>query len=487
MATTKIWAVKDSVARVIDYASNPEKTELDDLAKAIHYAADGQKTKYREDEKTFLVSTINCAGDPYKAMSAVREHFGSRGSVLAFHAYQSFKPGEVTPEICHKIGVELAENLWGKEYQVLVATHMNKSHLHNHIIINPISIVTGKKLDSGYANYFRLREASDEICRQNGLSVIKNPKAKTPRNIYFAEKAGEPTRYNLMRSAIDEAKKLATNGREFLLYLHDRGYDFDRNEGGKYPKIKPLGAQKWTRLYHLGEAYSLEEIDKAIRENSRNGLASYGARMSYTKRSNLAYSIPRQHWLYVKENDFGPLLNLVVTFVYLLGGPDLITPEAPAPRYHPITPEMREATRKCEMYSRQAVIMGRENINTKEDADAFLLRTERKLLELERKRKDLYNSIRREDSDEVRARVQKEIHALSAEIKPLRRQISDIKNVLERSGVMREMVEKEEQMRREQLEREYLLRRSEVAELRKTLPNMQEKEEKTSQKTERTV
>ena len=165
---------------------------------------------------------------------------------------------------------------------------------------------------------------------------------------------------------------------------------------------------------------------------------------------------------------------LVLTFVYLLGGPDLITPNDPAPKYQPITPEMREATRKCEMYSRQAVLMGQEDINTKEDADSFLERTERELMALERRRKDLYNRIRRPNDPEIKAQIQEEIHALTAEMKPLRRHISDIKNVLERSGVMREMVEAEEKMRREKLEREYFLNPKEKAELKNTQPKSSE-------------
>ena len=101
-------------------------------------------------------------------------------------------------------------------------------------------------------------------------------------------------------------------------------------------------------------------------------------------------------------------------------------------------------------------------------------RTERELMALERKRKDLYNSIRRCNDPEVKAEVQTTIHALSAEMKPLRREISDIKNVLERSGVMREMVEAEEKMRREKLEREYFLYPKEKAELKNTIPKSSE-------------
>lgn len=476
MATTSIWAIKDSINRLIEYARNPDKTELKGLAQAIHYAADGKKTEWFEDEKFYLVSSINCTGDPYEAMMKVREHFGDRGSILAFHAYQSFMPGEVTARQCHAIGVELAQRLWGDRYQVMVATHLNCSHMHNHFILNPISFIDGKRIDSGFVNYYSLRNASDEICRKYELSVIENPKGKTPRNLYFAEKAGDPTRYNLMRKAIDEARKISPTWEDFVLHLRDKGYEFDRNENGKYAKIKPINGKQWTRIYNLGEEYSLESIDATITANFYKGLGDYTSYVGKIKKNNFLRHPPKQHWLHAPEANYGVLLTLVLTFVYLLGGPDLITPENPAPKYQPITPEMREATRRCEMYSRQAILMGKENIHTKQDADAFLERTERDLMALERKRKGLYNRIRRCNDPEFKAQVQEEIHALSAEMKPLRRQISDIKNVLERSGVMQEMVEAEEKMRREKLEREYFLTHSEERFLKSTLPPFAGKE-----------
>ena len=117
-------------------------------------------------------------------------------------------------------------------------------------------------------------------------------------------------------------------------------------------------------------------------------------------------------------------------------------------------------------------------MSIKNDADAFLERTERELIALEQKRKDLYNSIRRCNDPEMNLQVQEEIHALTAEMKPLRRQISDIKNVLERSGVMREIVEAEEKMRREKLEREYFLNPKEKAELKNTQPKSSETQAK---------
>ena len=144
-------------------------------------------------------------------MNAVQEHFDKTTGNVAYHAYQSFKTGEVTPVLAHKLGVELAKRMWGDEYQVLVATHFNTSTYHNHLVINSVNMWNGKKFNCNEGAYWKLRNISDELCRENGLTVIENPKGKTPRKLYFAEKNGEPTRYNLMREAIDKALTMSTN------------------------------------------------------------------------------------------------------------------------------------------------------------------------------------------------------------------------------------------------------------------------------------
>ena len=124
MAVTKIWTIKDSLQRVLDYAANPDKTEYDALAQTLHYAENDAKTKLSESAQ--LVTGIHCRPDhAWEDMRAVQERFGKTDGVVALHAYQSFREGEVTPEQCHEIGVALARKVWGKRFQVLVATHMN--------------------------------------------------------------------------------------------------------------------------------------------------------------------------------------------------------------------------------------------------------------------------------------------------------------------------------------------------------------------------
>lgn len=233
MATTKIWAVKDNLKRLVNYASNPEKTVIDDdLWQVIHYSSNQRKTQ--PDEKTMFVTGVSCsAGNAYTEMVLVKKYFGKIGGNVAYHAYQSFKPAEQ----CHEIGVKLAKSLWGKNYRVLVTTHLDKEHCHNHFVINSVAYTNGKKFDCSKRTYIKIRELSDELCKAYGLSVIEHPVGHTPRNIHIAEKNSEPTKYNLMRQAIDEAICMSSHPKDFIWAMKQKGYIVDLNPYHKYATV----------------------------------------------------------------------------------------------------------------------------------------------------------------------------------------------------------------------------------------------------------
>ena len=245
MAVTKIWAIHDSVSRVVDYCTNPSKTKLSDLEQVLLYAADKEKTP-DEGEQQYAVTGIGCrAESAAREMAAVQRRFGKAGGNVAYHAYQSFKTGEVTAEECHRIGVETARRLWGNDRQVLVATHFNTGTYHNHFVVNPVNMWTGKKLEAKYEVYYKLRDMSDRICKEYGLSVVKNPQRhKTARSVYFAEKNGEPTRYNLMRRALDEALTISSSWTELSAVLRKKGYVFVCDPYRRYATIRSLSAKK---------------------------------------------------------------------------------------------------------------------------------------------------------------------------------------------------------------------------------------------------
>ena len=271
MATTKIWAIKDSVSRVLSYAANPEKTIYTDLKKVLHYADDESKT-----EQGCYVTGMNCnAETAFDEMNSVQQRFGKISGNVAYHAYQSFKTGEVTPEICHKIGVELARKMWGGEHQVLVATHFNTGTYHNHFVVNSVNMWTGKKFNCNKGAYYKFRELSDSLCFEYGLSLIRNPSGKTPRSIYFAEKNGEPTTFNVMREAIDFAIEHCRGFPDFKYLMREQGYAVNVNSTRKYWTIQSVNSQKSVRMYRLGDDYTNESIVRRIKEMGNLGWRNF--------------------------------------------------------------------------------------------------------------------------------------------------------------------------------------------------------------------
>lgn len=136
MGTTSLWAIHERLDRVLDYASNEEKT----METVLKYAKDENKTEQKE-----YVSCINCSSvGPFKSMMRTKEIFHTESKILGYHGYQSFKIGEGTAEQIHEIGILTAKELWGERFEVVFATHLDKGHLHNHFVINSTSYVGGK-------------------------------------------------------------------------------------------------------------------------------------------------------------------------------------------------------------------------------------------------------------------------------------------------------------------------------------------------------
>ena len=240
MATTSIWSVKGWLGKVVIYVQNPDKTKNPEIAKlpelsgmeeketqglsdVIAYAVNAEKTRQRgkagtseaekiddENEKVMeqYVSGVNCAPTTARSeMMAVKKRYGKDEGIMAFHGYQSFAPGECTPAMAHEIGVKLAEELWGSRFQVIVATHLDKAHhLHNHFVVNSVSFADGLRYHRSNQDYRDMRDASDRLCREYGLSVIENPKKKAKHyGEWRAEQEGRPTYLGMIKADVDEA------------------------------------------------------------------------------------------------------------------------------------------------------------------------------------------------------------------------------------------------------------------------------------------
>ena len=173
MATTSIWSIKNNLKQSINYIINPEKTINKDYSKELYNYLEINITEYNfKNEKVCYVSSLNCSEDnPYEDMKFTKERFRKTDGILAFHGYQSFKENEVTPDIAHEIGVKFAEEMF-KDYEVIVSTHQNTNHIHNHFILNSVSFKTGKKYNNNRTNLAKLRHISDSLCAEYGLSVL---------------------------------------------------------------------------------------------------------------------------------------------------------------------------------------------------------------------------------------------------------------------------------------------------------------------------
>jgi hypothetical protein len=278
MAVTSIWPIKGRVDKVINYARNPEKTteasyeelaSLHAIDNVVEYAADDMKTELRS-----YVSCINLRSEQTAAQEFMdtKRNWKNLGGRTCYHGYQSFKAGEVTAETAHEIGVKLAQELWGDRFEVVVATHCNTGHYHNHFVINSVSCADGYKFYNSPADYARMREVSDRLCREYAISVIENPVGRAKNYAEWqAEQNGKPTHRGTIRADIDRAIRASTTERDFLRIMGEMGYQLKtRGKGGKplkYPALKPPDADGYFRFHKLGEGYSLDEIKERILHN----------------------------------------------------------------------------------------------------------------------------------------------------------------------------------------------------------------------------
>ena len=443
MATTKIWAIKDSLSRVVDYAINPKKTIFSDLKQALLYAENKDKT-IAENEKTMYVTGVNCNRETaFEEMKYTQEKYDKCGGNVAYHAYQSFKTGEVSPEIAHKIGVELARKMWG-EYQVIVATHFNTGTYHNHFVVCSVNMFTGKKFDCNKGAYYRFRGLSDELCAENNLTVIKNPKGRTPRNIYFAEKRGEPTKYNLMRKAIDEAMESCINYAQLKKIMYKKGYIINDDYNRKYATIRSINDKKWTRMYQLGEEYIPKNIAERVNHNPYYKQNIYLE--MFKKKRPKKYKVYRYKGGFKSISKMTGIEMLFMTLFYFMG---LLPKEKP--NYKPLSPEMKQEVRKMQRYSNQIRLVAREKLITIKDVQHCISQTEKEIVNITKIRQKKRNKIKNCKANDLVDEYKAKIDTCTTILEDHRKNLKIANQIIEDVPRIKEVVKIEKQMRNEEL------------------------------------
>ncbi len=455
MATTKIWDVRGWIGKVIRYAENPDKTEnpewstadceqLQDvmeyamqdasergLVDVLEYAAADFKTEQRH-----FVSGINCNVEiARQQMILTKKQWDKEGGIVAYHGYQSFASGEVTPQAAHRIGVALAEKLWGDRFEVIVATHLNTKCVHNHFVINSISFKDGLRYYDNKASYTLMRRTSDELCRENALSVISDPKCRGKHYAEWkAENEGQRTWRSAISEDVDQAVLVSMSFQAFIRSMKEKGYEVVTS--GKYMKVRPQGKERFVRLHTLGDNYTEEAIKQRILKQSmpkRHPKTTPPTIKRVKVRGD--FRLSRVTWKGLRALYFYYLYKLREAQRQSAGNVPFL---------------LREDLRLMDAISEQAKFLHRHGIDTEEQLNSLRENTERQVATLTFERNALFKEKRRTYVFEDRIGIiGKQINDLSIKLKLLRKDLKLCDTILERSVVI---AEKQAHLRQRQLD-----------------------------------
>lgn len=435
MATTGFWPVKSRLKEVIDYAENPDKT-IDrkyvdsDLYAALQYVSNDNKT-----DKQMYVSGINCnAKRAYERMMATKKRFGKTGGNVAYHGYQSFQTGEVTPEEAHKIGLETARRMWGKEYEIVVTTHLNTDNLHNHFVVNSVSFKTGRKFENHISDHHKLREISDAVCLEYEKSVLKEADFYGgAKKEYWLKQSGGMSHRELLKADIDAAIAQSTNFKAFEIRLKDMGYEIKRDENFAHYSVKAPDWQRAVRLDRLGKEYTPQAIRERLLDNQR-----YVGYVPFHKPKYTPLFLLEIEYRKMRRMDgIQVLFELIIELCKLITGNN-ISPAAP----RPLSPEMRQEVVKLNKTLEEYRFLCEKQIDSPQELVSFISETRTQISALEKDRQAVYNRNRHKKSEELNAQARK----ITAKIKPLRKELSIARAILEKIPRFEKLLETERQM-----------------------------------------
>lgn len=443
MAVTAIWSVNGSLARPLDYITQDKKVmvastgaendlshimgfagqeeALHKLEKVLGYAMQEEKTA--APDKRF-VTGINCNWESaMQEMQRVKDMYSKTGGVACYHGYQSFRIGEISPELAHNIGVELARQLWGDRYQVTVATHLDQPHIHNHFVINAVSFVDGKKLRGNRDDYDKMRLLSDKLCSGYGLSIVDRPKTgRLPNPKIYKELGIEKPMpmYQKIRQDVDMAIQASRNMSEFYGMLRGMGYTFRRGNL-KYFTIKAPDAERAIRLdKRFGAAYSPEEIEKRI-AGKAYAIPEPPRKRAPQKQRNYRGNFTK---LRKRKSHFR---RMYLYYCYMFG-------VIPKRKQHYRPPVSRQELRKMRSIAGETRLLLGNHIDTPEQLLSYEANKKQQLKALLAQRKQAYNRQSYAKGDiPIGDPYQSEIDRLNAQIRSIREQLALCKRIWERT------------------------------------------------------
>ena len=434
MATTSILAIKERLDHVIDYTTNPSKTSKEaysELHKVIEYA----KASYKTEEQLY-VTAINCDKDSiHEDMMRTKRRYSKTNGILGFHAFQSFAKGEVTPEIAHEVGVKLANELWGDRFEVVVTTHLNTEHIHNHFCLNSVSYKDGKKYYNNRHTYAVMRETSDRLCEEYKLSVIQE-KPCGKHNIdytkYYKEQVNKSNHHTIAKEDIDYAIGQAYSYKDFLSILNKMDYTVENRYGKLSVRKEPY--KKNIRIERaFGDDYKIENIEKRIYETQAIREPFPEARAKPKR-----YRVVKKQNLKNRKKAKG-IKALYLHYCFLLK----VYPKNKKMKKQ-YSKELREEIKKMDKISKEARILCRKNIQSAQELLAY-----KKSLILDRKEnkakvESLWKKNRKVANESEKQKNYEEIKVLQNEIKKLNEEIDLIEDIETRTPKIKETIDEAE-------------------------------------------
>ena len=429
MAYDKIIPIRHKMVRCINYVLDEDKT---DLANALNYTENPAKTQR-------LVTGINCdAETALEDMNATKRRWDKKGGVLGYHIIHSYAPGEVTPEQAHAAGVAFAERLLGDRYEAVVSTHLDREHLHCHIVFNSVSFVDGKKYRDDFKSYFEdLRGTSNEVSRERGLSTIEPDGHGKHYAEWSAEQCGRGTIRGLVRQDIDAALAESFTFDAFLAVLRRQGYTIKYGAKVKHTAVRPPGGERFIRLDSLGDGYAEAGIRERITA-ARSGKTMQAVEqpilpMRKAPRTRKRYAVRQgaiSKALFQKPHGFRALY---LRYVYLLR-----SYRRPQRRLPPFS--ARKEVAKLQRYNGQFRFLMQYRIDTNNQLSMLGDALQSQIDMLVDYRKELYQK-RREGWD-----VEKELADINRKLRATRRELTICRNITDDIPKIRD----QEQLMREQ-------------------------------------
>ena len=410
MAYDKIRVIHTRLDNSLRYVMNAEKT-VDGATGAV------------------LVGGINCLPETaYRDMMQTKRRWDKvNRPIQGYHLIHSFAPGEVSPEQAQVIGMELAHRLVGDRFEAVVSTHTDHAHVHCHIVFNSVSCTDGKMFRDNFKAYYGdIRGHSNDLSRENNLSVIDSKGTAKHYAEWNAEKNGKPTVRGLIRQDIDAALDSAFTLQSFYETLQKRGYTVKRGANVKHTAVKPPGSDRFVRLDSLREGYTEADIRERLNKSRTQPTAPepQAAASLYIPKGR--YKVKRRSPAYGKKQKLSGLRRLYLHYLYLLS--------PLRPRRRPVPFPVRAEVRKLDQYKRQFALLQKYRINNESQLSMLADALQADIDSLVFSRRELYRRQRRGEN------VSAEIKEISLALRPIRRELKCSQQIAERIPQLQEHI-----------------------------------------------